>query len=146
MLLYFTVGKNAFRGKNDDRKGGPFTGFLQNEIGFDKQQMQLFDSLGKQHRSSMKPLFDDLGKSKDSLYQMIGNTSVSDSVLQQTAAVIGKKQAVLDLQFFQNFQSVRKICTPAQQPKFDSLMPMLARRMMQPWHRFDAQRKTDKKK
>lgn len=138
MLFYFIGGRGPGRGSHGDRKSGPVTSLLQNEIGFDKQQMDTFDSLKQQHRAAIKPLFDDLGKSKDSFYLFIGNPSVSDSALKSAADAIGKKQAALDLQFYQNFQSIRKICTPEQQIKFDSLMPAIASKMMQPWRKNNA--------
>ena len=107
MLLYFTVyNKPAMKTGNRNEKRGPgVTAFLQNDLGFSKQQMELLDSLKKQHRSSIKPLFEELGRTKDSLYVLIGKPGISDSVLQSAAGAIGKKQAALDLQFFKNFMS-----------------------------------------
>jgi periplasmic protein CpxP/Spy len=143
MLVYFTgIKRPPQRGGRGERQG-PVTGFLQNEAGFSKQQMDVFDSLKKEHRLAIKPLFDDLGKSKDDFYQLIGNSAVPDSVLKAAAAEIGKKQVALDLQFFQNFQSIRKICTPEQQIKFDSLMPAIASKMMKPWQKNSPFRKGD---
>jgi periplasmic protein CpxP/Spy len=135
MLFYFVGGRGPSRSGHGDRKTGAITSFLQNEIGFNKQQMDAFESLKQQHRAAMKPLFDNLGKSKDSFYALIGNPSIPDSILRSEADAIGKKQAALDLQFYQNFQSIRKICTPEQQVKFDSLMPAIASKIMQPWRK-----------
>lgn len=144
MLVYFTgIKKPGSRAKARGERQGPVTGLLQNEIGFDKQQMTIFDSLKLQHRLAIKPLFDALGKSKDNFYQLIGQASVSDSVLKAAAADIGEKQSALDLQFYQNFLSIRKICTPEQQVKFDSLMPETASKMMQPWRKNNLFRKGD---
>jgi hypothetical protein len=105
--------------------------------------MEDLDSLKKQHRALIKPLFDELGKSKDNLYQLIGKPGISDSTLQAAANDIGKKQAALDLQFFQNFTSLRKLCTELQLPRFDSTMPLLASKMMQPWQKNNGARKKD---
>ncbi len=143
MLVYFT-GFNKPGGKeNRGEKRGPITTFLQNEVGFDKTQMESLDSLKKQHRAAIRPLFDGLGKSKDNFYQLIGKPGVTDSLLNASAATIGKKQAELDLQFYQNFMSMRKLCTTQQLPKFDSAMPLLASKMMQPWQKGNATRKKD---
>ena len=143
MLLYFTAFEKPFDKGNHGEKRGPVSSFLQNEAGFTKAQMDMLDSLKKQHRAAIKPLFDDLGKSKDSFYQLIGKPGVTDSILKAGADEIGKKQAALDLQFFQNFMSIRKLCTEHQLPKFDSAMPLLASKMMQPWQKNNGPRKKD---
>jgi periplasmic protein CpxP/Spy len=136
MLFYFIgVKGRSSKGNHGEKRTGPVTGFLQNDVGFNKQQMDAFDTLKQRQRSSIKPLFDDLGKSKDSFYQLIGNIAVPDSILRTAASEIGKKQAALDLQFFQNFRNIRKICTPEQLIKFDSLMPAVVSKMMQPWQK-----------
>ena len=145
MLLYFTVfSKPETRVNSRNEKRGPgITAFLQNDLGFTKQQMEQLDSLKKQHRNAIKPLFDALGKSKDSFYLLVGKPGVSDSLLQRASDDIGKKQSALDLQFFKNFASLRQLCTPAQLPKFDSIMPSLASKMMQPWQKNNGPRRKD---
>ncbi|MEP7278563.1 MAG: hypothetical protein ABI813_07975 [Bacteroidota bacterium] len=142
MLLYFTMFDRMPR-PNHSEKRGPVSSFLQNETGFSKEQMTLLDSLKKRHRAAIRPLFDDLGKSKDAFYQLLGKPGITDSILQTAASDIGQKQAALDLQFFQNFISIRKICTDQQLAKFDSVMPSLASRMMQPWQKNNGPRKKD---
>jgi periplasmic protein CpxP/Spy len=142
MLLYFTA-FNRPRPNHGDRRGPGITAFLQNEAAFSKDQMNMLDSLKKQHRAVIKPLFDDLGKSKDSFYQLLSKPNVTDSALKVAADEIGKRQAALDLQFFQNFISIRKLCTDQQLLKFDSVMPSLASKMMQPWQKNNFSRKKD---
>jgi periplasmic protein CpxP/Spy len=143
MLLYFTAFNKMSKAGHPDRHGPGITAFLQNEAGFSKDQMIMLDSLKKQHRTAIKPLFDDLGTSKDHFYQLLGKPGIADSVLQAAADDIGKKQAALDLQFFQNFMSIRKLCTEQQLPKFDSVMPNLASKMMQPWLKNNFSRRRD---
>ncbi|GAC1425354.1 MAG: hypothetical protein NVSMB7_01660 [Chitinophagaceae bacterium] len=136
MLLYFTTfNKPPVKANRGDRYGSGITIFLQKEDGFSKEQMYMLDSLKKQHRAAIKPLFDDLGNSKDNFYRLLGKPGVTDSVLKASAEEIGKKQAALDLQFFQNFISIRKLCTEQQLLKFDSVMPALVSKMMQPWQK-----------
>ena len=143
MLLYFTAFNKPPEKSNRGERRGPVTSFLQNEAGFSKDQMERFDSLKKQHRTAIKPLFDELGKSKDNFYQLLGKPGISDSVLKAGADEIGRKQAALDWQFFQNFISIRKICTEQQLPKFDSVMPSLASKMMQPWQKNNGPKRKD---
>ena len=144
MLLYFTVFDKPVEKENSHgERRGPVSSFLQNEAGFSKAQMDQLDSLKKQHRATIKPLFDALGKSKDNFYQLIGKPGVSDSALQAGADLIGKKQAALDMQFFQNFMTIRKLCTEQQLLKFDSAMPLIASKMMQPWQKNNGPHKKD---
>jgi protein CpxP len=127
MIVYFVGWRDGGRGGHGHKS--PMTDFLQKEVGFSTQQMATFDSLRQQHRTSVKPLFDDLSQSRDSLYQLIGGASPADSV-QQAASAIGRKQANLELKMFENFRQIRAICTPGQLSKFDSLAPSLVHRMM----------------
>ena len=143
MLLYFTMFNGAGKSNHEEHRGPGITAFLQNEDGFSKDQMVMLDSLKKQHRAIIKPLFDQLGKSKDIFYQLLGKPAINDSVLQAAANEIGKKQAALDLQFFQNFTGIRKLCTDQQLLKFDSVMPLLASKMMKPWQKSNLFRKRD---
>jgi protein CpxP len=144
MLLYITAfEKHPARSNRNENRRGPVTSFLQNELGFSKLQMDMVDSLKKQHRAATKPLFDELGKSKDSFYRLLGQPNLNDSLLHAAAEQIGSKQAALDLQFFQNFTSFRKLCTTEQLPKFDSIMPNLVSKMMQPWQKNNSPRKKD---
>ena len=144
ILLYFTVfNRPQAKINHPERRGPGITAFLQNEVGFSKEQMNMLDSLKRQHRTVIKPLFDELGKSKDSFYLLLGKPGISDSVLQAAANAIGKKQAALDLQFFRNFNSFRDLCTDRQLLKFDSAMPALASKMMQPWQKNNPGRRKD---
>jgi protein CpxP len=144
MLLYITAfEKRPARPNRNENRRGPVTGFLQNELGFSKTQMDMVDSLKRRHRVATKPLFDELGKSKDNFYRLIGQPGLNDSLLNASAAEIGRKQAALDLQFFKNFISFRKLCTEGQLPKFDSVMPNLVSKMMQPWQKNNNPRKKD---
>jgi periplasmic protein CpxP/Spy len=143
MLLYFTVFDKPDKDARNDKRGPGITAFLQNDLGFSKTQMENLDSVKKQHRNAIRPLFEELGKSKDAFYGLIGQPGASDSVLNAAADEIGRKQAALDRQFFQNFMSLRKLCTANQLPKFDSAMPALASRMVQPWKKNNGPRKKD---
>jgi protein CpxP len=132
ILLYFTGFGRPGHAPRGDHKSF-VTGFVQNDLKFSKEQMAALDSLKKTHRSGIRPLFEALGTAKDDFYSLLSNPAVPDSVLQAAADDIGKKQAALDIRFFRNFQEIRQLCTPAQLPAFDSGMPAVAGRMMQPW-------------
>ena len=143
VLLYFVVLKgNGGKGRPGGRKS-PMTEFLQKEIGFTPQQLAAFDSLKQQHHASIKPLGEELSRSRDSLYLQVGDPHVTDSSLRSAADAIGRKQAQLELKLFDNFRQIRSICTPAQLPRFDSLAPALVRKMMIPPRRPSGPKKPD---
>ena len=142
-IIWFLVLKD--NGRRPDRHRSPMTEFLQKEVGFTPQQLHLFDSLKQRHHTIVKPLGEDLSRSRDSLYNLIGKPAATDSAVQAAAAIIGRKQSVLELQLYDNFRQIRGICTPAQLPKFDSLAPSLVRKMMFP-RRPSNQKKPDSSK
>jgi protein CpxP len=135
-LAYFLWFKpNAGREDKGERHTGPMTEFLKKDIGFDEQQMKTFDSVKQQQREAMKPLFEDLGKTKDSFYQLLSKPSVPDSQLNTLAAAIGLKQQGIEIQFFKNFKNVRELCTDAQKIKYDSLLPSIVHKLTTPQRR-----------
>jgi periplasmic protein CpxP/Spy len=145
MLVYFLVIKEPCvkQQKKEEQHRPGMSDFLKNELGFDQQQMAAFDTLKKQQRGSMRPFFEELNKSKDSLYQLVGSSS--DSAIQAAVDAVGNKQEVLEFQFFENFRAIRSICTEAQRPKFDSMAPSIIRRMMSPQRKPGAPKKDSTK-
>ena len=97
------------------------TEFLQKEVGFDQQQMQQYDTLNKQHKEQMKAAFDSMRKNKEVLYKQLGNAAFNDSAINTTAAGSVEIQKGMEMKMLLHFREIRKLCTPAQQPKFDSL-------------------------
>lgn len=145
VLLYFVVLKDNGR-RPDNKRRSPMTEFLQKEVGFTQQQLAVFDSLKQKHHTAIKPLGEELSRSRDTLYQLIGKPAVTDSAVQAAAANIGRKQALLELRLYDNFRQIRAICTEAQLPKFDSLAPSLVRKMMFPSRRPSGSKKPDSSK
>lgn len=136
-LAYFLGFKQNTIGRVEkgERHTGPMTEFLKKDIGFDEQQMKTFDSVKQQQREAIKPLFEDLGKTKDSFYQLLSEPSVPDSQLNALAANIGLKQQAIEIQFFNNFKNIRRLCTDTQKNKYDSLLPSIVHKMTIPQRR-----------
>ena len=65
---------------------------------------------------------------KDSFYNQLYQTNVSDSAVTDKAEIIGNKQTYLDVRMLQHFKNVRALCTPNQLPKFDSLFKNVIQR------------------
>jgi hypothetical protein len=124
MLLYFLWGKEPSRkNAHAERQRSPITLFLEQQIGFDKQQMEAYEKMRQEHRQKMRPLFEEIRIAKVGFYGLLNNPAYSESEFNQGASAIGEKQKAIDVQAFHNFRELRKICTPSQQVKYDSLIP-----------------------
>ena len=121
--------------KNPDRRHADVTtpshspvSFLQNKVGLTEQQVNQLDQLKEEHHQKLSPLFEDLRTTKDGFFLLIKD-SASGPVIDSVATLIGEKQKTLDMQVFRTIQEVRKLCTPEQRVKFDSLLPKIAYKM-----------------
>ena len=117
-------------GKHDPPKGGRGGGdkgsammkdFLKNDVGFNDQQIQQYDTLSKQHRDKSKADFDSLKVSKEEQFKELGAKGFSDSVIAEMVNRSAENQKMMEEKMLNHFAAIRKICTAAQQPKFDSL-------------------------
>jgi hypothetical protein len=128
MLVFFLLMNNPAQ-KNTHPQGGGMSGMLEKEVGFSKDQLNTYQSLRKDQMDTIHALFDDLRKSKMDFYNLIYSPQVTDSTLNNAANVIGERQKKLDLEMFNHFKTVRKICAPDQLPKFDSTIQKVFVRM-----------------
>jgi Spy/CpxP family protein refolding chaperone len=124
-MLFFFLG-NKDGGKKTGNRGGQDRGaimksFLKDSIGFNDVQLQQYDTLSKQHRENSKAQFDSLKNSKEEQFKELGNKGFSDSAIFDMIKKSSEKQKAMEFQLLNHFAAIRKICTAAQQPKFDSL-------------------------
>lgn len=139
MLFFFLTRDNGPHGPRGNREAR-MTEFLKKEVGFNAQQLQQFDSLNKQHREKMKANFEEMRNSKEKLLKELGAAAFSDSAIVLAATQSADMQKSMELNMLKHFGEVRKICTAAQQPVFDSLFyKMLSR------NRGDSKTKSQKK-
>lgn len=124
-ILNKPVAKRPIRG---DRKA-MITSFLQKEIAFNQQQLQQYDSLNEQHRTKIKAMFDAARSDKENEFKQLATDNFSDSSIINTVTIFASKQKEIEIVMFKHFKDIRTLCTPQQQPKFDSLFyKMLSRR------------------
>jgi len=136
-LLVFCVWlrEPAKKTARPERTGYGFSGFLEKEMGFSQDQLKQFETLRQDHRNIMKPLFDSLRASKERFYKLLNDPSANDSLIKIYAVQIGEKQQAVDLEIFRHFKTVRTICTPGQQVRYDSLVQGFLQRMVTPFRR-----------
>ena len=146
VLVYFLWLKKPEEPKRNSGHGSGLTEMLQQEVGFDENQIAQYKQLKEAQWKTIRPLFDEMRKAKDSLFRLMSDSTVSDSIINNAADVIGKKQRALDLQTFNHFKKVRTLCiTPEQQVKYDSAVLRMFRKMGKPARKGEAD-KGDKKK
>lgn len=131
MLVFFVYTKPEAphnNKKNDWGKGGEMSQALEKQVGFSTDQLAKYKSLKEQHWNNLKPYFGEMRTAKDDFFKLI-TTAVPDSVINAAADSIAAKQKKIDLQTFHYFQQLRGICTPQQQPAFDSVVSQVIKKM-----------------
>jgi len=103
---------------------------VKTEVGLNDEQAALYDSLRSKQFKTMKPLFQDLTKSKEDFFSLIYQQGVSDSVVNTYASRIGEKQMALDISTFHYFQSIKALCNEEQKPKMDSFIKQIVKRII----------------
>jgi|SRR6218665_380223 len=132
-----------FRG---DGKPNGILDLLQKEIGFSEDQLAQYKLLKDKQRETIRPMYDEMRKAKDSLFSLLRESSIADSVVQKAADRIAQQQRTVDLQTFSYFRKVRTLNTPEQLPRYDSLIQNMFSKMNKPPRRPDGDStKTDKK-
>jgi uncharacterized glyoxalase superfamily metalloenzyme YdcJ len=121
MLVFFINSKGDRHVRNNGGRDAMAKEFLQKEIGFTPQQLQLYDTLSKQHREKIKAFFDEFRSSKENSLKELGNKSFSDSAIALSIEKSANMQKEMEKNMLYHFKSIRALCTPQQMPKFDSL-------------------------
>ncbi|MEO9012257.1 MAG: hypothetical protein ABI266_03495 [Ginsengibacter sp.] len=103
-----------------DDKGGLYLS-LQKEVGFSQSQLDKYSLLRKEQFQNLKPLFDEVKKSKEDFYSLVPSVNPPDSLVQSKANIINQNQNIVDVNMFTYFRKVRNLCTDGQLEKFDSV-------------------------
>lgn len=143
MLVYF-LGSTKQSKAQDERDRTGMTEMLQKEVGFNDEQIAQYKLLKEKQKKTIRPMFDDMRKAKDSFFRLLSFPETSDSVLNKTADIIAQKQRAVDMQTLNYFKRVRTLCTSEQQPKYDSVVLRMFKKMGKQSHNKDAD-KTEKK-
>jgi hypothetical protein len=102
---------------------------LKREIGFNAQQATTYDTLRAEHYRSIRPMFEDLNTSRDSLFKLMHQPMIADSLIASQSEVVYEKQKAIDIKMHRYFRSLRDLCTEDQKPKMDSFLTNLGKKM-----------------
>jgi hypothetical protein len=133
-LLYFFV--NRCNKEGHKREGSSMSPreymiqTLKNDVGFNDNQIVQYEQLSDKHKEIIKPLFESIRMSKDSLYKLLLQQNIPDSVVDHYLFMIGEKQKSIDQRVFNHFLSIREICTADQRPRFDTTAQKIIKKMI----------------
>ncbi len=104
--------------------------YLITKLALNNNQQQQYKELVKQHREQMKLIHDQLRVAKDSFFDLLAHEDTNDkNIFADRIAALNRQ---LDLQTFEHFKEVRKLCTADQQQKFDKVIKEVLRMMAGP--------------
>jgi periplasmic protein CpxP/Spy len=128
LLSFFVFGE---RSDGDKNKGNTSNtkGYLSKELQLTKEQDAEFNQMKEEHFRNMKPLWSEIRQTKDSLFRQMNNPAFDDSAIAAFTSRIATKNKKADEMMFRHFRELRKLCTPEQQQKFDTLIPQMLNRM-----------------
>src|SRR5689334_10354179 len=125
MLVFFF----RFHNHPPEEKRPGFTEKLKSQVGFSADQMKIAVPKKDAFWKDMRGRFEEMKKTKEKFYYQLYDPSIPDSVIELKAEKIGELQKQMDLKVIKHFKEIRKLCTPEQLPRFDSLLPPIIERM-----------------
>lgn len=96
--------------------------FISNELNFDSTQREAYRQLRDKHQDGKKPIEENIQKAKDDLFSLLKKGKVDSSEIWAAAKRASEATMQMDLFTFEHFQKVRGLCNTVQQPKFDSII------------------------
>jgi hypothetical protein len=142
VLVYFLGQKKPAKPatSHNERERIGIADMLQKEVGFTDEQTARYKQLKEKQKETIRPMYDDMRKTKDSLFRLLSYPETPDSLVDKVTDAIARKQKALDLQTFQHFKRVRTICTPEQLEKYDSMVLRMFRKMGKPSRQGDQEK------
>lgn len=128
VLVYFLIFGDRHKPERTARQG--MAEQLKTEVGFSEEQLNQYLLRRDTHMKEMRKLFEELRITKENFFNILSTTMPGDSAFIAKADEIGEKQKRVDLATYQYFTNIRKLCTPEQLPKYDSLYQQVIKRMI----------------
>lgn len=129
MLVFMLKGK-----KQGARKPGgkdPFA-LMVKELNMTDSQQTQYKQMKEAHFSAIRPMFDSIRALKKSLFNLVKEENVNDSMVNNYSTLIAEQQAIVDKTTINHFRTVRALFTADQQPKFDEFIQKMIQRRKGP--------------
>jgi Spy/CpxP family protein refolding chaperone len=128
-LLWTNKKNNHDTDRPQPQQGGQVFEFITHELSLDSVQQGLYKKLREEHQAGVRPLQDSIRKAKDRFFDLMQDTNVTESAIQEYSKKIGELEQQRDVFTFKHFQKLRAICNKEQQIKFDNIIKDVLRRM-----------------
>lgn len=116
-LSYFSFfKKKPSKGKNES-----FVSMMKKDLNLTPDQVTTIEAIRKNSKDKIEKTIDSMRFYKDSIYLLSLNHELSDSTFIHLFDKVGKLRTVLEFSFFKQSAEVRKLLTPEQIVKFDSI-------------------------
>ncbi|PWL37790.1 hypothetical protein DKG77_13530 [Flagellimonas aquimarina] len=128
LLLLFLVVMNGillfmlFQQGPNRRPPGPPGDFVVKELSFDMNQMEQFRELSKGHMHAMRSIDERIRGLKDELFSGIGNEQFTTQHADSITTLIAQLSKEKELNVYDHFEAVGKICTPEQRAKLNIII------------------------
>lgn len=132
VLVYFLSPKRPDKEANQEKNKYKLLEPLKNEVGFSDSQIAEYKKIKDSRTGRIKGKVEDLRRVRDSFYLLLATRDVADSVLNVYSDSIAYRQKLLDLETFGHFKILRKICTPEQEAKYDTMVQHIVHRWGSP--------------
>ena len=116
------------RPPNDNRPPRPLQ-ILEKELQLDNKQLDTYEIFKKQHHRSHDSLLQLMAEKRRMLYS--SKSVAVDSTIQQIGAIQQEIESIT----YHHFEDLRKICTPEQKAKLDSLLVGAVQHLLMPKNR-----------
>ncbi len=103
--------------------------YLAKELAFTQQQQANFDLLRQEHLNGMKDLRDETREAKESLFEYVSADVLDSTAVKEALQRVGNVEMKKDQLTLDHFRKVRKMLTPDQQKKFDTIIKDVMRMM-----------------
>lgn len=117
LLTMFIIGPKGHQPPNRPKL------IIIEKLGFDQNQINAYDKLIAEHRSSIRKHETSLNKAKETLYKQL---NVSEHNNDSIYAIIASEHQKIEEINFSHFEDIKALCKKEQMPKFESLTKELA--------------------
>src|SRR4030095_16650614 len=92
VLVYFLGQKKTEKtaSTQSERDKGGIADMLQKEVGFSDEQTARYKELREKQREKIRPMYDDMRKTKDSLFRLLSYPEIADSFLNKASDAIAQ--------------------------------------------------------
>jgi periplasmic protein CpxP/Spy len=107
--------------QNKERKD-PLQGFIERELKFSDEQNKKYNDLRERHFKAGDSVNSLRTEAMKEFFELLKKDNLTENEIFKKASPIGEIEVKQSIETFKHFQSIRSICTPEQQIKFDAIV------------------------